>query len=263
MVFKINGVVAVGIKRCKLAGSVQQPGGRHRFFCDLVDTGQQILQLCFALAVRLDLVNTVTVCRPDFKHGICDGLAGVGVVLVDSQVGTLLVFNGQGAGSACEQLHVILPQVENVRGIRGGFPHGVHAGLQIGNQNLSLFIGGAVKIMRSVLDLGDTEMYIFQPGAVRAGLDDLERGLDGVGEYELGVLVGVKLDDTLCLVDDVALTGFLCDHISAGGQLAQVDLAVFVGGKFFGAVAAVHGLDLKDGVGNDFGGVSAVHLGQP
>ena len=29
-------------------------------------------------------------------------------------------------------------------------------------KNLSLFIGGAVKIMRSVLDLGDTEMYIFR-----------------------------------------------------------------------------------------------------
>ena len=204
----------------------------------------------------------MTVCGADFKHGICDGLAGVGVVLVDSQVGTLLVFNGQGAGSACEQLHVILPQVENVRGIRGGFPHGVHAGLQIGNQNLSLFIGGAVKIMRSVLDLGDTEMYIFQAATVCAGLNDLQRWLDGIGEYELCVLVGVKLDDALGLVDDIALTGFFRHHIRAGGELREVDLAVLIGGKFLGAVVTSYGFDLKHSVGNDTAGVGAVHLHQ-
>ena len=126
----------------------------------------------------------MTVCGADFKHSVRNRLAGVGVVLVDSQVGTLLVFNGQGAGSACEQLHVILPQVENVRGIRGGFPHGVHAGLQIGNQNFALLVGGAVKIMRSILNFGDTEMYIFQAATVCAGLNDLQRWLDGIGEYE-------------------------------------------------------------------------------
>ena len=184
-------------------------------------------------------------------------------MLVDSQVGTLLVFNGQGAGSACEQLHVILPQVENVRGIRGGFPHGVHAGLQIGNQNLSLFIGGAVKIMRSVLDLGDTEMYIFQAATVCAGLNDLQRGLDGIGEYELCVLIGVKLDDTLGLVDDIALTGFFRHHIRAGGQLGKVNFAVLVGGKLLGAVIPSHGLNFKNCVGNDLAGVGAVYLDEP
>ena len=256
-------MVAVGIERCKLAGRVQQIGGRHRLLRDLIDTGQQILQLCLALAVRLDLVNAVAVCRPDFKHGVGDGFSGVSVMLIYDEVGTLLVLHGQGAGLAGEQLHVVFSHIQNVRGVRCCFLDGIHAGFQIRNQDLTLLIGGAVEVMGPIFDLGDTEGYIFQPGAVRAGLDDLERGLDGVGEYELGVLVGVKLDDTLCLVDDVALTGFLRDHISAGGQLAQVDLSVFIGGKFLGAVAAVHRLDLKDGVGNDFGGVGAVHLDQP
>ena len=114
MVFKINGVVAVGVKCCKLTGRVQQIGGRHGFFRDLIHTGQQIFQFRFALAVRLDLVDTVAVCGADFKHGVRNRLTGVGVVLVDGQVGALLIFNGQGAGSACEQLHVILPQVEDV-----------------------------------------------------------------------------------------------------------------------------------------------------
>ena len=205
----------------------------------------------------------MTVCGTDFKHGIRNRLAGIGVVLVDSQVGTLLVFNGQGAGSACEQLHVILPQVENVRGIRGSFPHGVHAGLQIGNQNLTLFIGGAVKIMCSVFDLGDTEMYIFQAATVCAGLNDLQRGLDGIGEYELCVLIGVKLDDTLGLVDDIALTGFFRHHIRASGQLGKVDLAVLVGGKFLGAVVTSHGLNFKNCVGDHLAGIGAVYLDEP
>ena len=202
------------------------------------------------------------VCGADFKHSVRNRLAGVGIMLVDGQVGALLVFDGQGAGSACEQLHVILPQVEDMRGIRGGFPHGVHAGLQIGNQNFTLFIGGAVEIMRPVLDLGNTEMNIFQAAPVRAGLDDLQRGLDGIGEYELCVLVGVKLDDTLCLVDDIALTGFFRYHISAGGQLGEVNLAVPVGGKLLGAVITSHGLNFKNCIGDHLAGVGAVHLHQ-
>ena len=56
----------------------------------------------------------VAVCGADFKHSVRNRLAGIGVVLVDGQVGALLVFDGQGAGSACEQFHVILPQVEDV-----------------------------------------------------------------------------------------------------------------------------------------------------
>ena len=158
---------------------------------------------------------------------------------------------------------MVFPHIQNVGGVRGCFSHGIHAGFQIADQDLALLIGGAVEVVGAVLDFGNAEGHIFQPGAVRAGLDDLERGLDSVGEHELRVLVGVELDDALRLVDDVALTGFLRDYISAGGQLAQVDLSVFVGGKFLGAVAAVHGLYLKDGVGNDTAGVGGIHLDQP
>ena len=263
MVFKINGVVAVRVEGGKLRGRVQQIRGRHGFFADFVHTGQQVFQLCLALAVRLDLIDAMPVCGADFKHSVRNRLAGVGIMLVDGQVGALLVFDGQGAGSACEQLHVILPQVEDMRGIRSGFPHGVHAGLQISNQNFALFIGGAVEIMRSVLNFCDTEMNIFQAAPVRAGLDDLQRRLDGIGEYELCILVGVKLDDALSLVDDIALTGFFRHHIRAGGQLAQVNLTIFVGGKFLGAVISGNRLDLKDGIGNNFGGVGGIHLDQP
>ena len=205
----------------------------------------------------------MTVCGADFKHSICDGLAGVGVVLVDGQVGTLLIFDGQSAGLARKQFHVVLPHIQNVRGIRGGFLDGVNTGFQIGNQNFALLVGCAVKIMRSILDLGDTEMNIFQAAPVRAGLDDLQGGLDGIGEYELCVLVGIKLDDTLGLVDDIALTGFFRHHIRAGGELGEVDLAVLVGYKFLRAVVALDGLNFKNCIGNDLAGVGAVHFDKP
>ena len=117
--------------------------------------------------------------------------------------------------------------------------------------------------MRSILNFGDTEMNIFQAAPVRAGLDDLQRGLDGVGEYELCILVGVKLDDTLGLVDDIALTGFFRHHIRAGGELGEVDLTVPVGGKFLGAVVTSHGLNFKNCIGNDLAGVGAVHFDKP
>ena len=114
MVFKINGVVSIGIERRKLRGRIQQIGGRHGFLDNFVHTGEQVLQLRLALAVCLDLIDAVAVCGADFKHGVRNRLAGVGVVLVDGQVGAFLILNGQGAGSACEQLHVVLPQVEDV-----------------------------------------------------------------------------------------------------------------------------------------------------
>ena len=60
-----------------------------------------------------------------------------------------------------------------MRGIRGGFLDGVNTGFQIGNQNFALLVGCAVKIMRSILNFGDTEMYIFQAATICAGLNDL------------------------------------------------------------------------------------------
>ena len=263
MVFKIHGVVAVRVEGGKLRGRVQQIRRRHGFFADFVHTGQQVLQLRLALSVRLDLIDAVAVCGPDFKHGVRDGFAGIRVVLIHGQVGALLIFHGQRTGLAGEQLHVILPQVEDMRGIRGGFLNGVNTGFQVGNQDFALLVGGAVKIMRSVRNFGNTERHIFQAGAVRTGLDDLQRGLDGIGENELRVLVGVQLNDALRLVDDIALTGFFRHHIRAGGELGKVNFAVLVGGKFLGAVITSHGLNFKNCIGNDLAGVGAVHFDKP
>ena len=94
MVFKVDSVVAVRIEGGKLRGRIQQIRGRHGLFRDFVHAGEQVLQLRLALAVRLDLIDAVAVCGADFKHGVRNRLAGVGVVLVDGQVGAFLVFHG-------------------------------------------------------------------------------------------------------------------------------------------------------------------------
>lgn len=91
MVFKIHGVVAVRVEGGKLRGRVQQIRRRHGFFADFVHAGELIFQLCLAFVVCLDLIDAVAVCGADFKHGVRNRLAGVGVVLVDGQVGALLI----------------------------------------------------------------------------------------------------------------------------------------------------------------------------
>ena len=102
MVFKINSVVAVWIECHQLFGGVQQIWGGNRFLGDFIDTGQQIRKFCLTVFIRLNLVNTVTICRPDFKHRICDRLSSICVMLIHNEIGTLLVFHGQRTGLAGE-----------------------------------------------------------------------------------------------------------------------------------------------------------------
>ena len=90
----------------------------------------------------------------------------------------------------------------------------------------------------------------------------MQSGLDGVRKNKLCVLVGVKLNNALRLVDYISFAGFFCHHIRTSRQLRQVNFAVLVGGKFFGAIITCHGLNFKNCVGNDLAGVGAVHLHQ-
>ena len=117
--------------------------------------------------------------------------------------------------------------------------------------------------MRTILNPGDAEGHPSQPGTVRTQLDEVQGGLDGVGEHKPGCLVGLQLDDALGLINDVAGAVQFRHHISSGGQFRQVDFAVLVGNKFRRAKAAVHRLNAELGVGDHLGGVGAVHLDQP
>ena len=260
VVFKVNRMVTVGIEGHELAGSIQQIGGGNGLLGNFIDAGKQVLQLCTAIRSGADLIDAMTVGGSNDEYGVGDGLAGVCIVLIDVKVGADLVLNDQRAGLSGEQLHLVLPQVDDVVRNRGGLAHGIHAGFQIAYQNLTILVGGAIQIMCPVFDFRNSEGDALQRRTVRAELDELQGGLDGIGENKLGILVGVQLNDALGLINDIALTGFLRDHISACGKLAQVDLTIFIGSELLGAIITGYGFDLKDRIGNDLGGIGAIHL---
>ena len=263
MILKINRSVPVGIESDQLTGGVQQIGGGHGFLRDLINTRQEILQGCRSVCPCLNFIHAVAVRRLHQEYGIRHGLPGVRVPLHHRQVGPDVVLQNDGGGSARKQLHMALHRVDDV--ICGGvqFLDRVHPRLQPGDQDFTVLIGGAVQVVGAILDFGDAEGYPGQPGTVRAQLDEVQRGLDGVGEHKAGRLVGLQLDDPLGLVDDVAGALQLGDHIGPGGQLGQVDLSVLVGGELRRAPGTVHGLNPELGVGDHLGRVGAVHFDQP
>ena len=93
----------------------------------------------------------------DNEHGIGNGLSRVGIMLIHIEIGADLVLDDQRTGLAGEQLHLILPQVNDVVRQRGRFTHGIHTRFHIANQDLSALIGGAVEIMRPVFNLRNPE----------------------------------------------------------------------------------------------------------
>ena len=263
MVFKVDSMISIGIQGYKLAGSIQQVGRRYGLLGDLIDTGQQVRQLRAASFIRSDLIDAVAICGTHNKHGIGDGFSRVCIVLIDIQVRPDLILHYKGTGLAGEQLHMVFAQVDDVVSGGCGFLYGIHTRLQIADADFALCIGGAVQIVTAILDFCNTEGDASQTGTVRTELDDLNGGLDGIGEHKLCIFIGVQLNDALCLINHIAGAGLLRYHISTGRQLAQVDFAIFVCGKLFGAVITGNGLDFKDSIGNDLAGVIAVHLHQP
>ena len=263
VVFNVDGMIPVGIQRHKLTGSIQQIGRRNRLLGDLIHSGQQVRQLRAASFIRSDLIDAMSICGAHDKHGIGDGFSRVCIVLIDIQVRPDLILHYKGTGLAGEQLHMVFAQVDDVVSGGCGFLYGIHTRLQIADADFALCIGGAVQIVTAILDFCNTEGDASQTGAVRTELDDLNRRLDGIGEHKLCIFIGVQLNDALCLINDIAGAGLLRYHISTGRQFAQVDFAVFVCGKLFGAVITGNGLDFKDSVGNDLAGVITVHLHQP
>ena len=121
VILEIHLVVAVGVQGDKLWVGVLEVGRRHGLFRNFIYSGQQIGQRGFSLAVRFDLVHTVAVRRLYQKNGILNRGAIVRVIFVNIQIGPLLVFQTDGAGLAREQLHMVLPQVDDVIGYCSGF----------------------------------------------------------------------------------------------------------------------------------------------
>ena len=191
VVAEVDGVVPVGVEGHRLTGSVLEPRGGDGFLDDLVHAGKQIFELCPALAVGADLIYAVPVRRFHLEDGAGDGFAGVCVLLVDDEVGPLLILDRDGADLARKQLHMVLPEVRDVVIRRGGLHHRVNTRLQVRDNDFAVGVGGAVQVMGAVLYLRNAEGDAGEAGAVRAGLDEVQCGLDGVRENKLHILVAV------------------------------------------------------------------------
>ena len=114
MVLKGDNTVLVGVQRHRLRLCVHEPRRRDGFLRNLIHAGEQILQNAFAVRTGLDLVDAVAVRRLYLKDSVGHGLAGISILFIDDEVGPLLVLQGDHAGFAGEQLHMVLPQVQNV-----------------------------------------------------------------------------------------------------------------------------------------------------
>ena len=183
-------------------------------------------------------------------------------MLIDDQVGPFLVLDDQSAGLSGEKLHMILPQVNDMICCGHRLPDGVDPRFQIRNADLTLVVGGSVKVVAAILDFSDAESYARQRRTIRTELDDLQCGLNAVRKNKLSVLVAIELDNTLCLIDDIAGTGFFSHNIRTNRQFGEVDFTILVGGKLLRAVVPGHRFDLKNSVRDDLGWVCVVHLYQ-
>ena len=260
IILEIDIPIPVGEQRHHLRLLGQQVGLRDRLFDDLHDAGQQVLHHGDAVLVRLHFRDRVAVRTFHQIDRMLNRLPGVGVGFMDIEVGALVVGQSDRAGLAREQFYMVLGIVRDVVLHRGQFADGINARLQIGNQDFAIGISGAVQVVAAILDLGDAESHPGQPGAIAAQLDELQRGLDMIGENELGVFIGLQINDTLGLVDHIAIAGFFGHYIGAGGEHGKVDLSIFVRPELLGAIGPLHRFDLEYSVGDYLGGIVGIHL---
>ena len=263
VVLELHGGVSVWLQGDLLGRGVQNVALRDTLLRDGVDTGQQVLDGHSAILAGGFRGNGGAVSIVQRKGHAGNGFTGVLVGFADGQIGPLVVLDGDGAGLAGEQFYPVLSFIQNVIGNGGRLLNQIDTRLQVGNKDLALGIGGAVEVMRTIFDFGNTECHTAQRGAVGAEFDEVETGLDGVGKYELAGLVGVQLNDPLGLVNDVAGAGFFGHHVGSRLQIAEIDLAVLIGGELLGAKAAVYGFYFKHSVGNDLGRIGRIHLDEP
>ena len=72
-----------------------------------------------------------------------------------------------------EELHKMLGRIQQMIPQCGRLTDGVNARLQVGDQDLSLFIGRAIQVVGAILNFGDTEGDASQSGAVRTQFDEV------------------------------------------------------------------------------------------
>ena len=70
MVFKVHGMVAVGIQGNQLAGGIQKIRGRNGFLRNLIDAGKKILQFSPPICSGADLIHTMAVSSTDDEYRV-------------------------------------------------------------------------------------------------------------------------------------------------------------------------------------------------
>ena len=260
VVFKIHIPVPVRVKRDQLRVGIREVGRRHRLFRDLVHAGQQVLHRGGAVRPGGHFGHAMAVLPLDQKHRAGDWRAGVGVALVDGQVGTLVILQADGGVLAWEQLHMVLRGVQDMVRHGGHLLQGVHPRLQALPADRAIRPGGAVQVPGAILNFGQPVGDAAQGCTVRALLMQMETGQLGIGEHELRLLIPVQVDNALGVVHHIAGTLQLRHHISTHGELAEVDGPVLGRGVLLRPPGAVHRLDTEAGVGDGLAQIGAVHL---
>ena len=125
VVFKIHIPVPVGIEGHELGLRIQQIGRRHRFFGYLIHRGQEVGNRGGAVRPGLDLGNGMAVRATHQEYRPLNGRATICVPFPDGQIGSLIVFQHDGAVFAGKQFHMVFLGVQDVVGQRICFPQGI------------------------------------------------------------------------------------------------------------------------------------------
>ena len=176
VVFKIHIPVPVRVKRDQLRVGIREVGRRHRLFRDLVHAGQQVLHRGGAVRPGGHFGHAMAVLPLDQKHRAGDWRAGVGVALVDGQVGTLVILQADGGVLAWEQLHMVLRGVQDMVRHGGHLLQGVHPRLQALPADRAIRPGGAVQVPGAILNFGQPVGDAAQGCTVRALLMQIQGG---------------------------------------------------------------------------------------
>ena len=132
-----------------------------------------MLQRGRAIRSGFDFGDSTAVSRFGRKNDALYRLSGIGVVFMDGQGRTAVILQNNGTGLPREELHMMLGRIQQMIPQCGRLTDGVNARLQVGDQDLSLFIGRAIQVVGAILNFGDTEGDASQSGAVRTQFDEV------------------------------------------------------------------------------------------
>ena len=135
---------------------------------------------------------------------------------------------------------MVFPRVEDVPFRCRYLLHGVDAGVEIINGDLTVYIAHAVEVVAPILDFGDTEGRAGKIAVSnRIILHHGQARLFGVCKDEQRVFAFIELDGAYRVVDQIPVRRFGFRHgICPRLQFGQVNLAILVGGVLFGESTA-------------------------